>query len=126
MSDRKYSQFEELAYPVLTEAFAESELTREMRGFNDIYSIDWAQAQSRDQSVRVGLIRVSGDLFGILVEPDEMEGTFWIRNSFGDVTKLPLYTEDDDIDLFPIAVSFREKRKLKQVLSGARLVLQAV
>lgn len=126
MVDRKYSQFEDLAYPILTEVFAEAELTRETRGFDDYYSIDWANAESRDQNVRIGMLRGNGRLLGLLVEPEEMQETFWIREVYGDLAKLPQMAGNDDIDLFAISVPFREKRQLKQILRSARAARQTV
>lgn len=113
MSIRRYTKAEDAAYQVLTRAFNEGELVNERHGFTGHVAVDWATVEVRGCPIRVGMYRAGERPMGLLVELDETDTPFWVRDSYGDVAKLA----DGEFD-GPIAIkpTLREKRAFKAVI----------
>lgn len=116
--NRPYTLHEELAYPLISQAFLDGTLVSETFGFEDRYRIDWASAISNDREVKIGAYRAGNLSMGLVVAVEDKEELFWIRHTEGDVCSLA----DGEIECpFPLSVSRKKKRELADILRSAEL-----
>lgn len=117
MSERKYNQLEDSVYPILTHAFTEGTLVNERHGAFDWVSIDWAEAVSGDQDVRVGSYHFVDNNMGLIISPADTDVLYWIRSSFGDLCTFA----DQDIEM-PIALNpgWRARRAASAMIRNLR------